>query len=155
MSGAFMSPAVAAIAGRGEKYQSGRCIWPGCNQEVPGQDHIMKGCRCRPRNTIRRPRDKLQERWRGPAGKKEDEDERVLEYMEEVVQRTWDQRHPEGVRQRDAKEKAGKKKEEEASKGRTRRSRAAQKLEELEVPEESDAEGAKEEEEEEEKEDVE
>ena len=85
MSGAFMSPKVASIAGRGVKFQEGRCIWPGCNQEVPDQDHIMWGCKKRPGNAPGRPTDKLQERWGWPKGRNKTEDERVLEYMEEVV----------------------------------------------------------------------
>ena len=83
----------------------------------------------------------------GPSGNKA-EDEKVLEYMGEVVQRTWDQRYLNGVRQRQASEEATKKKE-EAREGNTRRSRAAQELEFLE---ESGAEEVEEEEEREEEE---
>ena len=93
MAGALMSPKVAAIAGNGEKFQDCRCIWEGCNEVTPDQDHIMWRCTKRPAGAPKRPRDKLQERWGWPTGKDRKEDERVLEYMEEVVQRTWDQRY--------------------------------------------------------------
>ena len=34
MTGAFKSPKIAEIAGRGEKFQDCICIWPGCREGV-------------------------------------------------------------------------------------------------------------------------
>jgi hypothetical protein len=146
MAGAFKSPKVAAIAGRGVIHQHGKCICEGCREETLDQDHIMWGCRKRPGNAPKRPKDKLQERWGWPTGKDKQEDERVLEYMEEAVQRTWDQRYPEGKREREKKEEAKEKKEQqEAEEGKTRRQKAAEALEEYQEAEEEETEEEEEE----------
>ena len=86
MTQASMSPKVAAIAGRGEKFQECGCIWEGCREVIPDQDLIMWRCTKRPAGAPKRPNDKLQEKWGWPTG---NDNESILEYMEEIVQRTW------------------------------------------------------------------
>ena len=46
--------------------------------------------------------DELQARWGWPCGHSEEEDARVLAFMEEVVQITWDIRYPDNVQRRAA-----------------------------------------------------
>ena len=62
MARALMSPKVAAITGKGEKFQKCGCIWEGCREVTPDQDHIMWRCTKRPAGAPKRPKDQLQER---------------------------------------------------------------------------------------------
>ena len=82
-----MSPKAAAITRRGGRFQECGCIWEGCREVPPDQDHIM-WCTKRLAGAPKRQKDKLKERWGRLTGKDKKENERVLEYMEEVVQRT-------------------------------------------------------------------
>ncbi|CAK0843782.1 unnamed protein product, partial [Prorocentrum cordatum] len=94
MCGSFLSPLAAKAAG-GEKFDEAcRCVCPGCDADLPDQDHIMWGCACRPSWAPDRPRDELQVRWGWPAGRSCEEDRLILRWMEEVAERTWDARCP-------------------------------------------------------------
>ena len=102
MCGAFLSPMAAAQAGAPGRC---RCIWPGCEEAVPDQDHIMWACRRRPEEAPARPPEVLQQRWGWPGGQDRQEDARILRYMEEVVQKVWDDRYPQNEARRAAQER--------------------------------------------------
>ena len=89
----------------------------------------MWRCTKLPTGAPKRPRAKLLEKLRWPTGTDKKENELVLGYMKEVVQRTWDQRYPDWKREMEKKEEATKRKEKEAAVKCTRKRRAAQELE--------------------------
>ena len=85
MMGAFKSP----IASRHWKHP--KCCWEGCRSLVPTQDHVIWECRKRRAGAPRKPRDAVQARLGWPAGTDGKKDMEILEWMEEVVQKVWDQ----------------------------------------------------------------
>ena len=86
MMGAFKSP----IASR--HWKAPKCCWEGCRSLVPTQDHVMWQCRNRRAGAPGRPRDAVQARLGWPAGTDGEKDKEIVEWMEEVVQKVWDQR---------------------------------------------------------------
>ena len=101
--GAFYSPAAASVASEGKF--GGDCCW-GCGEKMADQDHIMWECARRPGGP-ERPRDKVQARLGWPVGRSKTEDERVMEWMEAVVRKTWDSRYGVGGQEAADREREG------------------------------------------------
>ena len=69
------------------------CPWCGQAGEVPGWDHIMWHCQCRPKAAPAMPEDPTQRRYGWPMAKSKHYNEEVLRWMEEATETLWSQRH--------------------------------------------------------------